>query len=670
MGTCLSCLRLFKRRTEKHPYTPIVNRSQKQQQQEHETSYERRRQSEEGGEGGEEYGRGSAYPPRYQGTAVNGLKGKQRHSPSPNSASFPASVAAAAAAAAAACCSPSPSFSSPFPVRRGSSNSHSSNNSLGGGGREGGGTSRKHRSDSSCSVSSRTPMTSGGGTEGGLGQGSDEGGVCFHVKYELKDVIGVGSTSTVYRCVEKRGEGREFACKIIDKRMVESRFRGLLDQFQLEIGVLRALGGHKNIIHLEDVFETEERIYMVMELMRGGELFDYVVEKGTLSEEEASELVRCLASAIAYMHSLEIIHRDLKPENLLLTHRAEEGGVEGRKAEVKIIDFGLSKILGGAMAKSFLGTRGYLAPEMLQRQTYSKTIDVWALGVIVFVLLCGCLPFDDDSTALSSESVQAKFQLRFPSWANNLSSGAKDLLVHLLDINPRTRFTAEQALAHPWQYYHPQQYHQQQQQPQQQLHHSNGGMNRGHSSSSSMASNHSSSSSSSPYHQPSSSAFYPPAKHHYYHPHPHPQHPQHHLQYQQHLQQPQQQQQQHNYPSSSYSSPPYSSSLSSFSSSFQAYQQPSNAIPVLVPPLAAAGRDGGEGHAYQLQQRQQLHPQHFSHAGAGAAAAAADPPPVPYSSSYRASSSYMTSLSTKGGGEEGEGGRERGRIPTSRKSSR
>eukprot|EP00624_Nannochloropsis_granulata_P004407 evm.model.NODE_31928_length_7276_cov_23.184168.1 len=154
--------------------------------------------------------------------------------------------------------------------------------------------------------------------------------------------------------------------------MVETRFRGLLDQFQIEIGVLRTLGGHKNIIHLEDVFETGERIYMVMELMRGGELFDYVVEKGTLSEEEASELVRCLASAIAYMHSLEIIHRDLKPENLLLTHGAGGGGREGSKAEVKIIDFGLSKILGGAMAKSFLGTRGYLAPEMLQRQTYSK----------------------------------------------------------------------------------------------------------------------------------------------------------------------------------------------------------------------------------------------------------------------------------------------------------
>ncbi|EKU20333.1 serine threonine-protein kinase dclk3 [Nannochloropsis gaditana CCMP526] len=201
--------------------------------------------------------------------------------------------------------------------------------------------------------------------------------------------------------------------------MVESRFRGLLEQFQIEVAVLKALD-HPNIIRLEDVFETEHRIYMVMELMRGGELFDRVVERGSLSEEEASEVVRALASAIAYMHSMGIIHRDLKPENLLLSHGGAGPGGVGQA--VKIIDFGLSKM----------------------------TIDVWALGVIVFVLLCGCLPFDDDSSALSLESVETKFQLRFPSWAGNLSSGAKDLLVHLLDIDPRSRYTAEQALTHPW----------------------------------------------------------------------------------------------------------------------------------------------------------------------------------------------------------------------------
>ena len=121
--------------------------------------------------------------------------------------------------------------------------------------------------------------------------------------------------------------------------------------------------------------------------------------------------------------------------------------------EVKIIDFGLSKAMQEEepVARTFLGTRGYLAPEMLQRRDYTKAVDTWALGVIVFVLVCGCLPFDDDSSTVPSDDlVRAKFVLHFPRWAKNLSDSAKDLLSHLLDVNPATRYTAEQALDHPW----------------------------------------------------------------------------------------------------------------------------------------------------------------------------------------------------------------------------
>jgi serine/threonine protein kinase len=201
---------------------------------------------------------------------------------------------------------------------------------------------------------------------------------------------------------------------------------------------------HPNIIHLEDNFETGDRIYLVMEMMSGGELFDYVVDKGTLSEEEASVIIRKITSAVAHMHGRNIIHRDLKPENLLLT-------VTGNNAEVKLIDFGLAKLMFEDTARSFLGTKGYLAPEMLQRSSYDKSIDMWSLGVIAFVLLCGCLPFDDDSSRIVSESAaRKKFALRFPKWAKTLSHSAKDLLSHLLDVDPKARYTAEQALAHPW----------------------------------------------------------------------------------------------------------------------------------------------------------------------------------------------------------------------------
>ena len=191
----------------------------------------------------------------------------------------------------------------------------------------------------------------------------------------MKESIGVGSTSTCHRCVRKI-DSVEFACKVIDKQQIEEKFTGLLDQFYVEIKALQTLQ-HPNVIHLEDIFETSSKIYMVMEMMRGGELFDYVVEKGTLSEEEASAFVRKITSSVCHMHNANIIHRDLKPENLLLTSK-------DKNAEVKLIDFGLAKIIPDSTgsATSFLGTKGYLAPEMLQRNSYDKAIDMWALGII------------------------------------------------------------------------------------------------------------------------------------------------------------------------------------------------------------------------------------------------------------------------------------------------
>ena len=175
-------------------------------------------------------------------------------------------------------------------------------------------------------------------------------------KYTLLDVLGVGSTSTCHRC-RRNVDGCMFACKIIDKRHIEDRFRGLLEQFGVEIEVLKELN-HPGIIKLEDVYTTDSKIYMVMELMSGGELFDYVVEKGTLTEEEASLIVKGVVDAVVYMHDKGIIHRDLKPENLLLKTRPTDADREGAKVECKIIDFGLSKFVQtGRMATSFLGTR-------------------------------------------------------------------------------------------------------------------------------------------------------------------------------------------------------------------------------------------------------------------------------------------------------------------------
>jgi serine/threonine protein kinase len=158
-------------------------------------------------------------------------------------------------------------------------------------------------------------------------------------KYQIMEVLGVGSTSTVHRCVHKATD-RHFACKVIDCEQMEERFAGMMAQFQTEVQALKSLR-HPGIIRLYDVYLTGSKIYIVMEMMEGGELFDYVVQKGTLTEEEASKIVRKVTSAIAYMHSQNFIHRDLKPENLLLK-RTPKGPYDD--IDVKIIDFGLSKV--------------------------------------------------------------------------------------------------------------------------------------------------------------------------------------------------------------------------------------------------------------------------------------------------------------------------------------
>lgn len=268
----------------------------------------------------------------------------------------------------------------------------------------------------------------------------------LYQKYELLEVLGVGSTSTCHRCVEITTSTSR-ACKIVDKHEIDPTYATMMDQFYTEIKTLRSLQ-HPNIIQLYDVYITEDKIYIIMELMEGGELFDYVVQKGTLTEEEASRIVRKVTSALVYMHSRNVIHRDMKPENLLLAHKPRSS----HDIEVKIIDFGLSKILSdGPVTGSFLGTRGYLAPEMIQRRNYTKSVDAWALGVVIFVLLCGCLPFDDDcQTIPNSPDLRAKFTLRFPRWAKDLSHSAKDLLNHLLSVDSRKRYTAEEAMEHPW----------------------------------------------------------------------------------------------------------------------------------------------------------------------------------------------------------------------------
>merc|ERR1712000_656975 len=178
---------------------------------------------------------------------------------------------------------------------------------------------------------------------------------------------------------------------------------------------------HPNIISLEEVFDTPDTLYLVMELITGGELFDKITEIGAYSEQTAAELVKNIVSAVKYLHDRGIAHRDLKPTNLLLKDDED-------LTNVKIADFGLSKIMGdNTMMQTACGTPIYVAPEVLSGEAYEKEVDMWSIGVITYILLCGFPPFFDD-----------------------VSDQAKDFIDNLLLVDPALRLTAEQALEHPW----------------------------------------------------------------------------------------------------------------------------------------------------------------------------------------------------------------------------
>merc|ERR1712137_1413472 len=206
----------------------------------------------------------------------------------------------------------------------------------------------------------------------------------FHEKYETGEVLGKGAFSIVKKVTSKRS-GRTYAVKIIDKKNVGQDMQRL----RIEIDILTRVK-HPNIINLKEIMEDDETLYIITELVTGGELFDKIVELGAYSESDAARLVFNMVSAIDYLHSQNIVHRDLKPENLLLKADTDV-------SEVKLADFGLSKIISDGVQKQMMqtacGTPGYVAPEVLTADGYDKEVDLWSIGVITYILLCGFPPF-------------------------------------------------------------------------------------------------------------------------------------------------------------------------------------------------------------------------------------------------------------------------------------
>jgi len=263
----------------------------------------------------------------------------------------------------------------------------------------------------------------------------------FAEKYEMGDVLGRGAFSVVKAVTSKRS-GRKYAVKIIDKKNVGQDMQRL----RIEIDILTRVK-HPNIINLKEIMEDDDTLYIITELVTGGELFDKIVELGAYTEADAAKLVSRMVSAIDYLHKENIVHRDLKPENLLLKD-------DDDISEVKLADFGLSKIISDGVQKQMMqtacGTPGYVAPEVLSADGYDKEVDLWSIGVITYILLCGFPPFYNEHLPVLFEAIMnAEYDYPEDYW-DEISDTAKNFIDRLLVIEPEKRMTTTQALAHPW----------------------------------------------------------------------------------------------------------------------------------------------------------------------------------------------------------------------------
>jgi len=273
----------------------------------------------------------------------------------------------------------------------------------------------------------------------------DEG---FESIYEVDEsnYIGTGKFAVVYLCHRKNQPEKRYALKVINTRVGDM---ANLNRIKEEIAILQVIGHHSGMVSLADVDETMPgSIRLVLELCEGGELYDRIQQKQYYPEHEAKLAVNQLLDAVAYMHGKGIMHRDLKPENILLASKVSN-------TDVKISDFGLAKISRDfprrlPRSHSICGSDFYLAPEVIKQEEYGREIDIWAVGVITYVLLSGSLPFFHNVLHKLYRQIVER-DLSFPDQAwKNVSKGALDFILRLLQVRAGDRLTADQSLSHPW----------------------------------------------------------------------------------------------------------------------------------------------------------------------------------------------------------------------------
>lgn len=265
----------------------------------------------------------------------------------------------------------------------------------------------------------------------------------FFDRYEVGETLGTGGFAVVKRAIDKQ-TGDDVAIKVVERARYKSGDKSL----RRETDILKRVD-HPNCIRLYAIFETDKRVFIVTELVSGGELLDRVITNGNYSEQDAANIIYQLVSGVAYLHEKGIVHRDLKLENILLDNDSND-------APIKIADFGLSKCFTpNDVLSTMCGSPQYVAPEILQMSDgvanqYSPACDMWSVGIIMFILLSGYSPFDDEVDAVLFQKIKSgKYDADDPVW-DTISAEAKDLIARLLVVRPAQRLTADQALAHPW----------------------------------------------------------------------------------------------------------------------------------------------------------------------------------------------------------------------------
>ncbi|XP_030291259.1 calcium/calmodulin-dependent protein kinase type II subunit beta-like isoform X3 [Sparus aurata] len=262
----------------------------------------------------------------------------------------------------------------------------------------------------------------------------------FTDEYQLYEELGKGAFSVVRRCV-KLCTGQEYAAKIINTKKLSARDHQKLER---EARICRLLK-HPNIVRLHDSISEEGFHYLLFDLVTGGELFEDIVAREYYSEADASHCIQQILEAVLHCHQMGVVHRDLKPENLLLASKC-------KNAAVKLADFGLAIEVQGEQQAwfGFAGTPGYLSPEVLRKEAYGKPVDIWACGVILYILLVGYPPFwDEDQHKLYQQIKAGAYDFPSPEW-DTVTPEAKNLINQMLTINPAKRITAQEALKHPW----------------------------------------------------------------------------------------------------------------------------------------------------------------------------------------------------------------------------